>query len=201
MVKSIILETLYSPAQYPALMKSLDGLISGNLTAAVDLGSSSGDLESSTNASSRTSTFDEFAPVVDRAYSVSRFDGDKVPATSMQCAWWKMAAKERFGGNFDVTTRQPVLLMGNAHDPVTPLVSAKNLCVSLRGSVILEQHGFGVRFQPNPQLLRHANSLSSGKHAFVAQASRCTAKVIQQYFLHGTLPKHGKVCPVDDALF
>ena len=99
------------------------------------------------------------------------------------CAQWNtdLGAKERYHGDFRVKTRSPMLIIGNRYDPITPLVSAKNLTNTFQDSVLLEQNGYG--------------------HCSTAQKSACTKKVIKAYLLEGKLPKAGTVCEVDDVPF
>lgn len=59
-------------------------------------------------------------------------------------AQWPFEAKERYDGDFNVSTPNPVLFVGNTYDPATPLASAYNMSATFEGSVVLEQHGFGV---------------------------------------------------------
>ena len=65
-------------------------------------------------------------------------------ANTITCAQWKFEAKGRYMGDFDVETANPILFIGNTYDPVTPLVSAKNMTKSFRNGVLLQHNGFGV---------------------------------------------------------
>ncbi|KAF3022560.1 hypothetical protein E8E14_013001 [Neopestalotiopsis sp. 37M] len=96
-------------------------------------------------------------------------------------AQWPFEAKERYDGDFNVSTPNPVLFVGNTYDPATPLASAHNMSATFEGSVVLEQHGFG--------------------HASVAQPSNCTASIIGDYFVNGKLPAPDTICEVDTPLF
>ncbi|KAK7967739.1 TAP-like protein-domain-containing protein [Apiospora aurea] len=114
--------------------------------------------------------------------ALSRLGGDQGLATTMQCARWPMAARERYEGNFQgIRTRHPILLIGNYADPVTPLASAKNASASFEGSVVLEHKGFG--------------------HASIAQWSTCTITAARTYLLTGVLPAPGTSCEVDQPAF
>jgi len=62
----------------------------------------------------------------------------------MTCTQWKIEAKERYEGDFQVQTKKPVLLIGNTYDGLTPLLSAHNVSSGLKGSVVLEVRGYGV---------------------------------------------------------
>ncbi|KAK1222572.1 hypothetical protein PQX77_014564, partial [Marasmius sp. AFHP31] len=65
--------------------------------------------------------------------------------------------------------------------PVTPLEAAKNASLPFPGSVVLTQDSPG--------------------HCSINSPSACTAKVIREYFVNGTLPKEGTVCPMDGSPF
>lgn len=97
------------------------------------------------------------------------------------CAQWSFEAKERYEGDFQVSTSSPLLFIGNTYDPVTPLASAKNMSAGFEGSVLLQQDSFG--------------------HTSIAQESDCTNEIIAKYFLDGTLPEDGTVCEPNDPLF
>lgn len=110
-----------------------------------------------------------------------RLAGDIGLATTMQCARWPLAAKGRYEGDFRVRTRHPILLIGNAADPVTPMASAVNASAGFEGSVVLEHKGYG--------------------HASVAQWSICTITKVREYFTSGVLPAPGTACEVDQPAF
>jgi hypothetical protein len=156
-LKAIIVQSLYSTALWPQLTSLLDNLLKGNIDDALaELESYLVPTEEELNVpmaimgihcgdrTPRVFSFDEFLPAVDRLYSVSKFMGDLTPGLSMTCAQWKIEAKERYEGNFQVQTKKPVLLIGNTYDGLTPLVSAYNVSSGLKGSVVLEVRGYGV---------------------------------------------------------
>ncbi|KAJ7704978.1 TAP-like protein-domain-containing protein [Mycena rosella] len=66
-------------------------------------------------------------------------------------------------------------------DPATPLNSAHKMSQGFPGSVVLTQDSAG--------------------HCSISGPSLCTQKYIQQYFLEGTLPASGTVCPVVGSPF
>lgn len=163
-IKDAILGTLYGPALWGQLAVGLASLASGtgNVTEAVlefvqqyagelDLDSAAettsaikcGDKAvraSSTGAAGLNSV----RPVVERLENQSRVGGDKLSWFVPRCAQWQLDAKERYDGDFNVQTKNPVLVIGNTFDPVAPLVSARNLSETLSGSVLLQHDGFGV---------------------------------------------------------
>ncbi|GAB1312412.1 Peptidase S33, tripeptidyl-peptidase [Madurella fahalii] len=190
-IKRVILATLYSPSRWPMLAAGLNALLTQNSTALVEFfqfASSSGisaDAEALIgircgDKSARLPSLQDFSPILDQLHSTSRL-ADAPMWLMMQCAQWKMAAKERYSGDFRANTHHPVLLIGNTFDPVTPLVSAHNVSAGLEGSVVLQHNGYG--------------------HSSLAQGSTCTARVTQAYFINGTLPEPGTVCEPDVPIF
>ena len=110
-----------------------------------------------------------------------RLAGDIALGGTMQCARWPMAAKGRYEGDFRARTRHPILFIGNAADPVTPMASALNASAGFEGSVVLEHKGFG--------------------HASIAQPSLCTLGKVREYFTTGALPAPGTACEVEQPAF
>jgi hypothetical protein len=123
---------------------------------------------------------ENFRPVLEARHAQSKAGGDTADHVVAACAHWKLPAKERYSGDFQVKTKNPLLLIGNTGDPVTPLASARNMSSGFDGSVVLEHPGFG-----------HASVLT--------QASRCTVEAIRAYFEDGTLPEDGAVCAPEPA--
>jgi len=64
--------------------------------------------------------------------------------TTTPCAQWPFEAKGRYQGDFKVKPKNPVLVVGNTLDNVTPLVSARNVSSGFEGSILLERKAFGV---------------------------------------------------------
>ncbi|KAK9792926.1 putative TAP-like protein-domain-containing protein [Seiridium cardinale] len=60
-------------------------------------------------------------------------------------AQWPFKAKEVYSGDFNTKTPNPILFIGNTWDPATSLSSARNMSASFEGSVVLEQHGYGIK--------------------------------------------------------
>ncbi|KAJ8092881.1 hypothetical protein PM082_023514 [Marasmius tenuissimus] len=100
----------------------------------------------------------------------------------ISCSGWSPEIpKAQFRGPISGNTSFPMLIIGNTADPVTPLSSAKKVSQQFPGSVVLEQRSPG--------------------HASIAAPSVCTAKVIRDYFMNGTLPEQGTVCSMDGSPF
>lgn len=84
-------------------------------------------------------------PDVERMIETSELFGATSAAITTMCATWPWEAKERYSGRFEgIKTKNPILFFGNTYDPATPLANAKNMSASFEGSVVVEQHGFGV---------------------------------------------------------
>lgn len=126
----------------------------------------------------RVDTLEELQPTLDQLEETSRMVSDITDAVTMSCARWGFHAKERYEGKFeDIKTQHPMLIIGNTWDAHTPLKSAHNASQIFDGSVVLEVNGYG--------------------HGSVSLVSECTIKTTAEYFVNGTLPEVGKVCPVD----
>ncbi|KAJ7174376.1 TAP-like protein-domain-containing protein [Mycena filopes] len=94
----------------------------------------------------------------------------------MACLAWPEFPKTTFRGPFIANTSFPILLIGNTADPVTPLSAAKKMSQGFTGSIVLTQDSVG--------------------HCSISGPSICTQKYVREYFLNGTLPEPGTVCPV-----
>lgn len=154
--KGAIFSLLYSPNSWSELAAGIHGVMTGNVTVALELTAA---LESGTDprlneylASIQCSdkaprAFDrrDILPFIDELFNRSNFSDIQSQVFSW-CANWKFQAKERYSGNFDVKTRNPILIIGNTYDPVTPLVSARNVSQTFEGSVLLQHDGYGVSF-------------------------------------------------------
>jgi hypothetical protein len=159
-VKALIYGQLYFPSLWPDLANTIAAALFPEMA---DGGSSAG-LGSLGGAPSTVSrdqealagikcsdvlgsgkSLAEMLPVFSARHQISRFGdvADEVPA---RCAQWGLPAKERYDGDFRVKTQNPVLLIGNTFDPVTPLASARNLSQTLENSVLLQHDSYGVSF-------------------------------------------------------
>lgn len=156
-LKALIVGNLYSAYGWQALTTILDWLLTG--TFEMQISSPRGDKPElmeyanivtalmgihCSDRTARASSFDEMLPTISQLYNTSRIMGDVTPYISMTCAQWKMGAKERYEGDFEVQTKNPVLFIGNTYDGLTPLVSAYNVSSGFNGSVVLEVNGYGV---------------------------------------------------------
>ncbi|KAI0114283.1 alpha/beta-hydrolase [Hypoxylon sp. NC0597] len=197
-VKGLIVQCLYDSASWPALTAILNYILTGqldalpsilriltptNITDVYDVISESlalGGIHCSDNMI-RTEKFEDFLPAVQQMYDTSKILGDGLVFLYAACAQWKIEPKERYTGDFNVKTKNPVLFIGNSHDALTPLVSAKNVSATFEGSVVLEVDGYG--------------------HSSLAAPSACTIRTTSAYWVNGTLPPDGKVCELDAPLY
>ena len=94
--------------------------------------------------------------------------------------WPASTQEDRFTGPYAVTPSAPVLVVGNTHDPATPISGARAVHELLGGSrlLVLDAWGHGA--------------LGSGP---------CIKQAYGAYLLEGTLPAEGTVCEPKRPLF
>ena len=155
-LKTVVVGCIYAPNSWGQLAGALYGLYNGHVTAFADLSgkftdsagiSTTADAEASIKCSDKTvgtSTKQEMMPHVYAKYNISKTLGDVYVASDFERAQWKMHAEEVYKSDFCVKTKNPVLLVCNTYDPLTPLVSAKNMSSGFDGSVVVEQVAYGV---------------------------------------------------------
>lgn len=154
-----IVQSLYSTLSWPNITTGFDMLINGNqdesfLRRVFQTDATMPDSELAMaqatmgihclDRAARAGTFEEVLPTVERLAKVSKVLGGVTFSTTMTCAQWKLQPKERYEGDFHVKTRNPVLIIGNTYDGLTPIRSAHNISSGFEGSVVLEVKGYGV---------------------------------------------------------
>lgn len=157
LVKNYIAYRLYFPNTWPKLATLMYGIMTGNVSVLTELaatsnaapasGSSFAEAPSGIKCSdvlSYTNVLDEKRDVFRGRLEKSRIGGDAADATVARCSQWRMPAKERYDGDFKVQTKNPMLIIGNTFDPVTPLISARNLSETIDTSVLLQHDSYGV---------------------------------------------------------
>ncbi|KAH7329760.1 Alpha/Beta hydrolase protein [Rhizoctonia solani] len=131
-----------------------------------------------------TTTKDVFDFVVEVTRQVSHMFGPVSTAliSGTYCHRWPVRAVERYTGPWNNTLSNPILVIGNVADPITPFKSAKNIADALGGSAILiEQDDYG--------------------HSSLAMHSNCTTSALEQYFLYNRLPEKDEFCGTNQELF
>lgn len=157
-IQGRLLISLYRPLEYPMMAAVLDGLMQRNATLAgilfaaeaesgavpmtapeAILGIRCGDKVP------RVDSLDDLRSTYLEFEEMTRFFVDLWGSVNiLTCGQWEFEAKERYTGDFDVETANPILFIGGTYDPVTPFVSAKNMSESFQNGVLLHHNGFGV---------------------------------------------------------
>ncbi|KAI0743118.1 TAP-like protein-domain-containing protein [Daedaleopsis nitida] len=124
---------------------------------------------------------DLFAHVVETSRDVSHMFGAFWPFHTYYCNYWPARSVERYTGAFDKTLANPILVIGNTYDPVTPYSGAKALADALGESAALVRlNGLGHTTLPSP--------------------SACIQGIVDAYIASGTLPEgDDTVCEVEDS--
>ncbi|KAG7091884.1 hypothetical protein E1B28_008285 [Marasmius oreades] len=195
-VRSTIFRAFYKPfAIWPMLATGLQDLVDGNGTALYNI------LDNSRFRCSCDPLEHAFDSVEDATTAIACNDGDPIPSgledafehyrevlrvsewgsvwagIRMTCGGWSPdIPKTQFRGPIVGNTSFPLLLIGNTADPVTPLWAAHKVSKGFPGSVVLSQDSAG--------------------HCSLSAPSICTARAVREYFVNGTLPKDGTICPV-----
>ncbi|UYM07179.1 alpha/beta hydrolase [Solicola gregarius] len=99
---------------------------------------------------------------------------------SSVCARWPGSSADAFRGPWRVKTSAPVLLIGNSHDPATPISGARAANRVLDGSRLL--------------------MLDSWGHGAIGE-SRCVTATMGRYLVARKLPAAGTVCKPNRTLF
>lgn len=195
-IKGLYVEALYATGLYPTVAAITDKLLKQEnddelytllasilpttpkdsladaLTIMANLGIQCSDRIAHTN------NLTDLQPVLREIGNVSRLVDGITDPTVMSCSHWPMQAKGGYSGPFtNINTRHPMLIVNTRYDGHTPLVSAYNASAGFPGSAVLEIDGSG--------------------HGSVSLVSICTLATTAAYFVNGTLPMNGTVCPVD----
>ncbi|RSM08722.1 hypothetical protein CEP52_004475 [Fusarium oligoseptatum] len=183
-IKGIIYSQLKFPGKWQTVSNIIDGMMKQDLklleTALTGLGGGSGftnEAEMGIRCSDMTGQTDnihDIIPILNKRWDTSRLGADVLEHGVMRCSRWKLPAKERYEGDFKAKTKNPVLVIGETLDPITPLASARNLTGTLEGSVLLE---FDI---PGHSILR--------------RSSECVIKATTAYWSEGKLPENNTVC-------
>jgi pimeloyl-ACP methyl ester carboxylesterase len=96
------------------------------------------------------------------------------------CSTWPVRTPAAYTGPWDRPTA-PILVIGNTTDPSTPYENAVEMVNELANAQLLTVDGYG--------------------HTQLLNPSQCANDAMLAYFLDGTLPAVGTVCPQDDPPF
>lgn len=191
-LKAMIRPRLYAPGNYPILANLLHLLLIDDIEAFSEayveglgsvgavftggLGNEAAAAIPCSDQEFRTNDLDVALPNIDRLVQKSRLFGDVLSWNIHVCAQWKLPTKERFERGFHdpIDTANPLLIIGNEYDVVTPFVSAQNASASFPGSALVKYDAHG--------------------HSTPQQPSLCTARMMRAYFEDGELPADGTVC-------
>ncbi|KAI8913525.1 Alpha/Beta hydrolase protein [Gorgonomyces haynaldii] len=142
-------------------------------------------------ADTADSTFDktvkDYYRIIQEQNSVDRVALEAFTTSFGKCVHFpRFKEQERFAGPWNHTFANPVLVIGNTLDPVTPYHAAVETTKLMnvgheRNAVFLHHNGHG--------------------HCSIAQPSKCTIEIIRNYLMDGVLPKEGTVCEPDVPLF
>lgn len=184
--KVILVQPLYFPRTWPAFAETLAGIVNGILPPQDPPAEVYGTAENAvvgiraSDATFQANSSDEYLSQVQFQSTVSPGFSDVNYFAMWPSAQWSMPANERYWGNFQVTTKTPILYVNGQADPVTPLVNARNASATFAGSTVLAHTGYG--------------------HGVFADPSQCVAQYVQAYFLNGTLPPADTRCESDQNL-
>nr|VWO96249.1 N/A [Ganoderma boninense] len=136
----------------------------------------------SKNPAGNVNMTDIFNEVISASRNISHMFASQWPSPVYICSLWPERAIERYEGPFNKTLANPILVIGNTYDPVTPFSGAQALADELGDSAkLVRMNGFG-----------HTSTAAVG-------ASTCINDVLLAYTVNGTLPEdNNTVCQVDD---
>lgn len=101
-------------------------------------------------------------------------------ASSVCAQWSGLSGDDAFRGPWAATTSHPLLVVGNAHDPATPISGARAANRLFTDSVLLLMNGWG--------------------HGALGD-SDCASSYMAAYLIDRTLPRAGTVCRPDRGPF
>jgi pimeloyl-ACP methyl ester carboxylesterase len=97
--------------------------------------------------------------------------------SSEPCASWPATAPDRYSGPWDRRTANPILVIGNTHDPATPYRGAKAMSRLLARARLLTVEGYG--------------------HTALTNPSTCAYRYASRYLIDKALPPKGTRCAQD----
>ncbi|CAE6457439.1 unnamed protein product [Rhizoctonia solani] len=129
-----------------------------------------------------TTTQDVFHFLEHVTRTVSPMFGPSWVSSGFVCHHWPVRAVERYTGPWNKMLANPILVIGNKADPVTPFVSAKKVADALGDwAFLIQQDKYG--------------------HTSFAMHSNCTITALEQYFIHNKLSTRELHCETNQPLF
>lgn len=122
----------------------------------------------------------QFAAAAAEARQRAPYSADRWAWVIASCASWTGVAEDRYTGPFTPTTAEPVLVVGNRHDPNTAYRSAADYAEELPSAGLLTLEGWG-----------HTASFQG--------YSTCIDVAVAAYLIDGTMPPAGTTCDPDPA--
>ncbi|KAI8909489.1 alpha/beta hydrolase fold-domain-containing protein [Gorgonomyces haynaldii] len=206
LIEQSVFVAMYGPAKWPAYAEALQQAYEGNATLLYNrvgtnkqpkdtcstdskdtpysgLGTFCADTADSTSQKS----LKDIQKIMSEQKQVNQVALESIMAGLSRCAGFpRFKEQERYAGPWNKTFANPVLVIGNTLDPVTPYQAAFDTTKIMnqghdRNAVFLHHNGHG--------------------HCSNAQPSKCTIEIIRNYLVDGVLPKEGTVCEPDVPLF
>lgn len=198
-VRRVIFGVLYFPVQgFPALAMILNWLHEGNYALFAQLVSDQLPMCAlpvtfdllATDATRAVMCADKKRPVnlplpelrakYEKMAGISQF-ADVWSEVMLQCNGWNISKPHVRAPPFllsdpnasPVTTSFPILFLSNTYDPVTPLTAAVKMALRFRDAGLVEQKTEG--------------------HSTLSSVSRCIARTVRDYVVHGKVPPAPKV--------
>jgi len=97
------------------------------------------------------------------------------------CTTWPIRSHGTYRGPWNRLTANPILVVGNTHDPSTPYQNSLDMVDQLANASLLTVDGYG--------------------HTELLNGSTCAGEYISNYLVSGTLPPAGTVCIQDRTPF
>ncbi|KAH8802623.1 proteinase [Xylogone sp. PMI_703] len=119
-------------------------------------------------------TKDNFRNYMQELRNQSKWISTSWARNKMGCLGFTVKPAWTFQGPISGNTSHPLLIIGNTHDTVTPLQSARFVSTLFPGSTVVQHDSDGHCSYSNPSL--------------------CTGKILRNYFQTGEVPKSGTVC-------
>ncbi|GJE93494.1 alpha/beta hydrolase [Phanerochaete sordida] len=186
-VRMFLLGNLVTPLSWPAAAHALAQAMTGDGAAVLDAVQPRAGADLQRSAVSCNDQLPHAAPapgavvgeLLDVFRTVTRLAFTVVTTEpDAGCEFWPVTPPERFAGPWNHTLSNPILILSNEMDPVTPLRS---------GELV-------------HKLLGDSSSLliqDSPGHCTIALPSACTNNATRAFFADGTLPKPGTHCATD----